>query len=359
MRLRLAMSTLATLLTLATLQLAGPAHAQPSEEARAHVRKGDTLFGDSKYAEALAEYKQARASGASFEVLYNLGRIYQKLNDPTNALATYELYVKEGGAQIPGPRRNLVDREISKLRASLTTLDITSDPPGARVKVDGAELENPTPTSTNVLAGKHEISFTRDGNPPVVKTIEVIAGKSASVGATLPAKPVAPAASASAKPVATTAPSVTPTPVASVAARPKPVESSAAKGPTAPPWEPRPAPQLSGGVVTLWVATGLLAAGTITTGAISLHAREERDTLRNTHGASQSDIDKQHERAQTFGIVTGALGAATMLTGGLSLYFTAQIYRESIPNYPPSIPPSAPTSALLVTPPSVGWVQSF
>jgi hypothetical protein len=102
----------------------------------------------------------------------------------------------------------------------------------------------------------------------------------------------------------------------------------------------------------------LLTAGTITTGALSLSARKKRDQLRNTAGAAQSDIDAQHNRATTLGIVTGALAGASVLSGGLSLYLTARTYRDAIPEYPPSIPP-APTSAIIVSPTGIGWARTF
>jgi len=67
------------------------------------------------------------------------------------------------------------------------SIEVTSDPPGAQVFLDGAEHKEPTPTVIKEVAAeeKHEIKVVKRGFEPWVETVELEDDKSVSIEASL------------------------------------------------------------------------------------------------------------------------------------------------------------------------------
>ena len=93
--------------------------------------------------------------------------------------------------------------EISEtLDAVVTTgsVAVSSDPPGARITLDGVDIGEETPaTLSDIDAGKHVLLLSLDGHDDVSRLVNVKAGEEAELAVTLPeavATTAAPATSA-------------------------------------------------------------------------------------------------------------------------------------------------------------------
>lgn len=106
-------------------------------------------------------------------------------------------------------------------------------------------------------------------------------------------------------------------------ATPTPVASTSA---TAQPSEPSPVPPPSssdgpkGTTIALWVATGVFAAGAITTGVVAQTSSSKLTDLKKSPTATRDDLDKYHDRMRTFAVTSDILTGVTVLTGAAALY---------------------------------------
>lgn len=66
-------------------------------------------------------------------------------------------------------------RKLQSYAAVSTTLSITSEPPGAIARIDGAEVGT-TPIELEVTPGAHEIELTAEGHEPMAQSIELERG---------------------------------------------------------------------------------------------------------------------------------------------------------------------------------------
>jgi hypothetical protein len=264
----------------------------PSREAAKHFERGVALYREMDYAGALVEFKRANALASNPTVLYNIGQAQYQLQDYAAALTTFSRYLTESSPS--DAHRTEVEATLEVLRARVGHVSVTTVPTGADVAVDDQPVGR-TPLDDRVLVsvGRRKVTATLAGHLPASRYVEVAADDNVSVNLELPAT------SAGAAPLkAVTEPSVAPT------------EKSEA---------PRPGATL---LIVGWVATGVLAAGAITTGALALKESHDLQTERNTFPASSAVLNHDSKLTLTYSILADSLGAAAVIVGGITLYGT-------------------------------------
>src|SRR5690606_481188 len=71
-----------------------------------------------------------------------------------------------------------------------------------------------------------------------------------------------------------------------------------------------------------WGATGVLAAGAITTGIFGLNSAAKLEDLINTAGVSHEELSSEQSRARRMFIATDILAAGAVAAAAVSLYLT-------------------------------------
>lgn len=152
------------------------------KEAATHFQRGISLYKEANYAAALSEFKAAYTAVPSWEVLYNLGLCQRRLFQYGAAIRSFDRYLGEGGAKVPGDRRASVAQELEQIRALTAPIAVLVKGEKARVLVDGEEVGT-TPLVEFVLLGpgKHLVRAEREGCAPDEKSIEVVSGQSQAV----------------------------------------------------------------------------------------------------------------------------------------------------------------------------------
>jgi hypothetical protein len=179
------------------LALGHPALAQaegdPREAARQHYQRGVELANGGDYKAALGEFDQAYQASPNFAVLYNVGQAEVALGRPRKAIEALTRYLHDGGEQVPPERRTQVARQIALLESTFADLSVTTEPSGARVTLDGAELGAETLAQPlRLTAGTHIVTATRPGAAPVSRVVTLAEGQRQSVTLVLPDLPPAP-----------------------------------------------------------------------------------------------------------------------------------------------------------------------
>ena len=261
--------------------------AASTRDASVHFEHGVQLYNEADYRASLVEFKRAYQLAPNPAVLYNIGETHYQLQNYAAASSALEQYLSESG---PGAaHRAEVEQTMQVLQSRVGRLEVQASP-AASISVDDETIgTTPFASPPRVSIGHRKVTATRDGQAPMTQYVDISANETAHVRFNF----------------------VLPT--ASGAAGQAPPETSH-----------------SGSLALgLWIGTGALAVGSITTGILALHAGSTLSTDRGTFGVSRTTLDDDASRTKTFSILGDALGAAAIVTGGVALYFTFKAHGEA------------------------------
>jgi hypothetical protein len=147
-------------LVVVTIAHAETSQAQdPRTAAGDHYARGIELAGQGLYEAALEQFNDAYAASPHFAVLYNIGQAQMVLGRPLEAIEALSKYLRDGADQVPLSRREQVQAQIGVLESQLAELSITTDRPGAAIRVDGRDVgRTPLYQPIRLAAGTHTIS---------------------------------------------------------------------------------------------------------------------------------------------------------------------------------------------------------
>lgn len=274
----------------ALLLVTSVAHAQQAPdtiEAGKRFSAGVALYNEADYRAALVEFKRAYDIAPSPTVLYNIGQTHYQLQNYAAAYVTLSRYLTESGAG--AQHATEVNQTIQLLQARIGKIDISTDIAGAEITIDD-DVVGKTPLSAPVLVsvGRRRITVTAPGKSPQSRIIDVAAGDTVRQEIVLQ------------DPVKPTPVQLPPTPVIKR--------------------------QSDGGgseiVVTAWVATGALAAGTITMGLLAWRASNRLEDLRGTYPVTREALANQADKVQLYSNIADGFGVATVVVGATAVVLT-------------------------------------
>jgi len=193
------------LATILALAVSVPAAAAPKQqtpeqkEADRHFKSGVALFGEAKYAEALAEFERAYEIAPHPLVLYNIAGCHRELSHYADAVKYYKRFLDEGKGKVPKERLAAAKTQLDGILQRIARITVGA-PDGATLTLDGTELGTmPLEMPLMVAPGEHRIVVTSQGMKDAERTVRVASGDVVDVAMKLveqpvekPAEPVAP-----------------------------------------------------------------------------------------------------------------------------------------------------------------------
>jgi PEGA domain/Tetratricopeptide repeat len=337
---RLARCSLALALCVA---VTAPARADedPQKAARAHYQRGLELANHGDYRAALDEFDRAYAASPNFAVLYNIGQADVALGRPEKALEALKKYLADGGEQVTPARRAQVEQQIALLESVFAELEVVTEPPGARVTVDGAELgTTPLSSAVRLTAGTHVVWVSRPGAATETRVVTLGEGQHDHLAIALPDLPPPSA------PVRTPASPQVETPAPPPAAPPPAATTSTHEKPAFP-------------VGYVLIGAGVAVGGIALTQYFWNHGR--LDDFHANEAALQTDTspgrrERQVENNELASSINGAsavtvglgIAAGALVAGGVTWLFlqpsaSGSSGRESAVSGPRSLPSVAVT----------------
>jgi hypothetical protein len=301
------------LLAAASILLVAPAAqgaAPPAEATEASRREAAerfdralTLYHEGNFAAALVELRVAYELVPSYKVLYDIAQVEFELKDYAGALTAFQMYLAEGGSQVPADRRAAVEKHVAELVTRVSNVTIVTSVPGVTLAVDDAPISrSPLPGPVLLSAGRHTVTGSKEGYAPVTVRVDVAGAHDTRVTLDLMATgPGAPAA---------------PTPIA---AQVTPLPSSA-PAPETPP-APFSIPRLA------WIGAGTagaLAIGAVATGSVALAKSNDLTRSPPPTATAQS----QRDTVKTYATVTDVLWVTAAVTLGATVVYTL-VYAKS------------------------------
>jgi tetratricopeptide (TPR) repeat protein len=247
-----------------------------AEQGRNHFNAAVTLFREGDYRGALVEFRRSYELSNNYRALYNIAQAEYELQDYAAALRSFERYLLEGSTDIDAERRVAVKAELARLATRVAKLEVKTSAVGADVLVDDVVVgKTPLPEALVVSAGRRKIVVQKADFLPFTQFVELAGGDVSSVVVEL-------------------------APKASPAVAPEPPQPSS----------PSRAP--------LWIsvtATGLLAAGAVTTGILALGAHSDAESTLRTRGVSARDVDSAHAKSANLALAADILTGAAIAMG--------------------------------------------
>ncbi|HEV8548928.1 MAG TPA: PEGA domain-containing protein, partial [Polyangiaceae bacterium] len=151
---------------------------EPWRVARAHYARGVELANKAAYRAALDEFNAAYQKSPHFAVLYNIAQAEIALGRPLKAIETLKRYLRDGKDDVPAERRRQVEQQLAELKSAFGELMVKTEPPGATISVDGAEIGNaPLAEPLTLTPGSHVVTASRSNALPVTRVITVKEGE--------------------------------------------------------------------------------------------------------------------------------------------------------------------------------------
>jgi len=174
------------------------------KEADRHFKSGVALFGEQKFAEALAEFERAYEIAPAPIVLYNIAACHRELSHYSDAVKFYNRFLSEGEGKVGKDRLAAAKTELDGILARIARVTVTVKPDGAAVTLDGTELGTVPGVEMPLIVapGEHKLAAHLDGKRDAEKTVRVASGDEVEVALALADKPAEPVHERVAAPVA-------------------------------------------------------------------------------------------------------------------------------------------------------------
>jgi hypothetical protein len=257
------------------------------QEARRRFDRGIRLYGEGDFGLALIEFERAYELVANYRVLYNIGQVSIQLRRYAKAREALEQYLTQGGAEVEGARLEEVQADIDMLRPRTAKLLVTTNAPKAKVSLDGDTLGTlPLANALLVDAGNHVVKVEASGYQVSEKPVVLAGGDEVTLAITLEVIRQG----------------------RTVEKRTIVVHDGANADNT---WK-----------WVGWGATGVLAAGAVTTGIFGLNSAAKLEDLINTAGVSHEELSSEQSRAKRMFLASDILAAGAVAAAAVSLYLT-------------------------------------
>ncbi len=156
------------------------------------LARGNVLFLEKKYAEALAEFRAAVAAWDHPAIRFNIVRCLIQLDRPVEAAENLRASLRYGSAPLEDAVYTEAVAYEKLLTQQVAELSIACTQPGVTVSLDGQRLATCPGTATRRLApGRHQLLGTGDGLLPRATEILLVGGESQTVSVDLAPIPAA------------------------------------------------------------------------------------------------------------------------------------------------------------------------
>jgi hypothetical protein len=265
--------------------------ADPEVEAR--FKRGVELYNEADFRTAAVEFRRAYEKGKNYKILYNLAQAEFQVANYVAALGAFELYLKEGGTQIPQARREEVEQEIPRIRSRVASVTVKTNVQGANISVDDHPI-GPAPLAEPVLVnpGTHRVTARMEGWNDSSKLIDVAGGDTPNVDLTLDQRP---------KVVETP---IAPAPAPAAAPAPAPASRS---------WTPP---------VVAWATAGVFTGGAILFGLLAQSKSNELKDEKNQPNAPASRLSDLDSSTGTLALITDIAIVGAVLSAGVATWLT-------------------------------------
>jgi hypothetical protein len=166
------------------------AHAEQRDQTSAgqHFERGNDLYNRGEYTAAIEAFAAANRIAPHPMALFSIARCHESLGDVARAFGVYKQALAV--AARPDEKQKIAHR-LELLRSRRYKVFVNSQPPGARVTVDGRAAPEPgkTPLILRLKPGEHVLLLRREGHQLATQRVVVEVGREQPVDLELASSP--------------------------------------------------------------------------------------------------------------------------------------------------------------------------
>ena len=132
-----------------------------TQRARVAYERGRTEFAAGNFQDALTAFQEAYDAKPHPTVLVSIAECQERLEQWTALAETLQRYLRDS----PQARdRVQMEEKLAAIRARPALLNVSSEPPGGQIFLDGTDTGKVTPAELEVAPGDHTIKVTLEGH---------------------------------------------------------------------------------------------------------------------------------------------------------------------------------------------------
>lgn len=140
------------------------------------------LFDAQDYQGALVEYLRAYELSKNPRVLYNVGICEKNLRRYARALARFQQQLAEGAGKLSPEEEQNVKEAIAAIEPFVSTIEVTSNEPGAMLYIDGLEAgQTPFAGPIPIDVGPHQLRLHKPGFQDATQNVAIAGNAGAKV----------------------------------------------------------------------------------------------------------------------------------------------------------------------------------
>lgn len=166
----------AAMLLGSALSLSAPAAAQ-GNPAKEHYMQGVALFEAGNYKAALAEFLESYEARPNWKLRHTIAICYFNLNRFVNAKKELDLYVAEGGNEVPEDKRVEVEDMLLQISKLTAKVEIEVNVDGAAIWIDDEKAAtSPMKHPLTLDSGVYELEITAPGYVKYKRDLKLVGG---------------------------------------------------------------------------------------------------------------------------------------------------------------------------------------
>lgn len=155
-------------------------------EANRLLERGNALFLEKKYSDALAAYRSAVAAWDHPAIRFNIVRCLIQLDRPVEAAENLETALRYGAAPLEDAVYTEAVAYDKLLKKQVATVSIACKQPGVTISLDGQQIATcPATTSRQLTPGRHQLLGTGEGLLAKATEVVLAGGDTQAVEVTL------------------------------------------------------------------------------------------------------------------------------------------------------------------------------
>jgi len=150
------------------------------------ITKGNELFEQKKFREALAAFEQAYETFPSPKIHYNLARTMAAVDRPLEAIDHYIRFLEDAGLEQSDARYKKAQEEMARLEDVVGRVAFVTDVVGSTLSLDDQPPQALPESTIRLMPGPHRVVIETPDGRRFVETVDVTAGETIRVHVLFP-----------------------------------------------------------------------------------------------------------------------------------------------------------------------------
>jgi hypothetical protein len=139
------------------------------------------LFGEKNWRGAIVQFQRMYDQTKNPRILLNIAVAEKEQGNYARSIRMFERMIAEGQGKLTKQELDEAKASIDTLKSFVSTLDVTTNVPGANISIDGEDVGTTPLAPVTVSVGSRAVRVTKDGFREQTKSVDIARGKPAAL----------------------------------------------------------------------------------------------------------------------------------------------------------------------------------